>query len=354
MAPAILRSRLDTETVPEAARFAMFQRALGETHDIHRRAGDTRPFRAQLDAALLGDMVVTSGWQMASRIVRTAERAAADGLDHLTFMLVREGAVSGDAGTPIAFGPGRIAILDLTRPIDLHTSDNRNIGVRLSRGMLNGALRSDPDLHGGILEGAAARMISDHFRLLADYAATMPDEDVALVGRATAAIVATCLTDVRRPQPVPQPVPSPSPAAAPDRGAVRARVMHHVEANLTSPALGPEMLQRELHLSRSNLYRALQPDGGIAAYIRARRLEAVHALLCDPGERRGISELAFSFGFASAAHFSTVFRRRFGRPPQEIRLAPGHRRASRHLAGSRGVRDAYRLWLKGLRASAQP
>jgi len=51
---------------------------------------------------------------------------------------------------------------------------------------------------------------------------------------------------------------------------------------------------------------------------------AVRADLCDPALRhRTISDLAFSWGFVDASHFSRAFKARFGCTAREVRQAGG-------------------------------
>ena len=42
---------------------------------------------------------------------------------------------------------------------------------------------------------------------------------------------------------------------------------------LSMPVAGSELVQQALGLSRARLYRAFAPLGGVASYIRARRLK---------------------------------------------------------------------------------
>ncbi|MGT2493518.1 hypothetical protein ACU4GD_31100 [Cupriavidus basilensis] len=46
----------------------------------------------------------------------------------------------------------------------------------------------------------------------------------------------------------------------------------HVEANLHDPDLSPDSVLASLHLSRASVYRLFEHEGGLAAYIRSRRL----------------------------------------------------------------------------------
>lgn len=93
-----------------------------------------------------------------------------------------------------------------------------------------------------------------------------------------------------------------------------------VEARLLDPDLGAESLMAALGLSRSSLYRAFRPVGGVNAYIRQRRLESARDMLATRADTRlTIAEVAHAHGFASDSHFSRAFRKAFGYPPGALR-----------------------------------
>ncbi len=66
------------------------------------------------------------------------------------------------------------------------------------------------------------------------------------------------------------------------RLAARRRAETLLEVHLHDPGFGPLELARLLGLSRSALYRLFEPDGGVAAFIRDRRLRRLCAALADP------------------------------------------------------------------------
>lgn len=61
-------------------------------------------------------VLAAAGRQMGARIVRTAERIRADRLDYVTFMLVRQGTVSGVAEGPMAWGAGEAGAIPVACP----------------------------------------------------------------------------------------------------------------------------------------------------------------------------------------------------------------------------------------------
>ena len=74
-------------------------------------------------------------------------------------------------------------------------------------------------------------------------------------------------------------------------------------------------------MSRSQLYRLLEGEGGVIRYIQRHRLRAIHAALSDPANEKPIAAIAESCGFYEASTFSRIFRREFGATPSDVRAA---------------------------------
>jgi AraC-like DNA-binding protein len=91
------------------------------------------------------------------------------------------------------------------------------------------------------------------------------------------------------------------------------------------------------------MYRAFAPEGGVAGFIRQRRLARIHALI-SAGEGGAIARLAEEFGFASAAQLARAFRARFGVSISELRARA--RSAEPSLAPDEITR--YQAWLAPL------
>ena len=107
----------------------------------------------------------------------------------------------------------------------------------------------------------------------------------------------------------------------------RLQIRRHIQANLADPRLSAASIADALHVSRSTLYAALGPDAdGVAGEIRRLRLDRAHALLLDPSQTHSIAEIAASVGLPNAAHFSRIFRARYGHSPSDLRASgsPGN------------------------------
>jgi AraC-like DNA-binding protein len=74
-------------------------------------------------------------------------------------------------------------------------------------------------------------------------------------------------------------------------------------------------------MSRSNLYRLLEQDGGIARYISASASAASPGRPLDPATTQSISAIAEDLCFSNLSSFSRTFKREFGYSPSEARYA---------------------------------
>src|SRR5690606_4332330 len=91
-----------------------------------------------------------------------------------------------------------------------------------------------------------------------------------------------------------------------------------IEASLSDDRLTPDRLAQRLGVSRAKLYRMFEPIGGIAQYIRDRRLRRAMLELRDVEFRRyPIYEIALRAGFSSETTFGRAFRQRYGITPRE-------------------------------------
>lgn len=100
-----------------------------------------------------------------------------------------------------------------------------------------------------------------------------------------------------------------------------ARARLFIEQNLSDPELGPHTIARALNVSARYLRMIFAREGEcISSYVLRRRLEETARQLADPRWRgRSICEIAFTWGFNSAPHFSRSFREQYGMPPREYR-----------------------------------
>jgi AraC-like DNA-binding protein len=102
---------------------------------------------------------------------------------------------------------------------------------------------------------------------------------------------------------------------------LREHIIAYVHAHLDDPQLSRGSVAATHHMSLRTLDRlfAGQP-WSVGEYIRLQRLEAVRRDLQDPRlAHRNVAALAAHWCFVDAAHFSRLFRQRFGYPPSHAR-----------------------------------
>ena len=106
-----------------------------------------------------------------------------------------------------------------------------------------------------------------------------------------------------------------------------------VECRLDSPELSVQFICARSGWSRATVYRLFESEGGLARYIRTRRLlRALRELVSVQQARQRIIDLAVAHQFSSEATFNRAFRRAFGIPPGKARDLAASSRSDRPLA----------------------
>jgi len=101
----------------------------------------------------------------------------------------------------------------------------------------------------------------------------------------------------------------------------REKVRQFIDMNLRDPALDATQLCRQVGMSRTQLYRLFHDDGGVARYIRHRRLLRGYADLSDTSNNASINTIADALCFEDASSFSRAFKQEFGLNPRDVRAA---------------------------------
>ena len=122
------------------------------------------------------------------------------------------------------------------------------------------------------------------------------------------------------------------------QAALLQRICQTIERRLDDPVLTPARVAEAEGISERYLQKLFEASGDhFSHYLRERRLQRAGADLGNPAlTQQAISEIAFRYGFNDAAHFSRVFRERFGTSPRAFRQQEAER-ATAQIA-SRGQR----------------
>ena len=103
---------------------------------------------------------------------------------------------------------------------------------------------------------------------------------------------------------------------------LRERVKAHVARNLRDHKLTIEQIAGVLGCTKRNLHKVFRDDAHtLSAYIWDLRLQRCAADFSDPSRaHESITQIAFAWGFNNAAHFSRLFRRRYGVSASQFRV----------------------------------
>lgn len=298
----------DSDRIAEPYRLEASREFLASTYRLSPAPEAlARSFKASATAWSLGDVRLVAGHLSGGQLARTAPTARSDGQDQFSVFLTRGGRWRGTTGdlTHDA-GPGQLTLLDRSKTLAGEVAGLHSIVLAFPYDKLDPAMR---DQHGRTLGGHAGALLADHLVSLVRHVGGLAPAGQQHMGEVITGLVRACLAGDHTEAEV---------IALAD--VIRGRALRYIDANLTDPHLSPETICRALHISRSGLYRAFQMTGGVRTAIQNRRLEAVCTLLRHPREQRTIAELAETFCFASASHFTRAFRQRFGCKPRDFRF----------------------------------
>lgn len=101
----------------------------------------------------------------------------------------------------------------------------------------------------------------------------------------------------------------------------RNSIIRYIEDNLRDPGLTATSIAEGLGLSPRYVRNIFAMNGEkVLAYVLRRRLEECARQMHDPAwNGHTLTEIAYSWGFNSAAHFTRTFRQHFGMSPREYR-----------------------------------
>ncbi len=335
----------DLNEMPENERMPLWRDVFRPLFDVEP-ISDGGPFGGQLSVARLGRALVVRCTGERQRFVRSIGHAAATGLDHIVVQAFLQGGAEAQcAGRAVRIDAGDIALLDLGHPTVIETEAFRSVMLLLPRDLIAGTL-GQGTLHGMVLPArlTMTRLFESHLSTLATVATTMDrlEADAALKSSVlmlerTSALVSDNFPDSLQMM----------------RTTCRLSILDYIDANLSDHRLTPTRLADAFRMSRATLYRLFGKDGGVAALIQNRRLDRCYMEITRPsrGGRVSISEVAYTHGFTSDAHFSRAFRRRFGLSPREARARSRETTAAPVSLPARRDAETLAHWLTSLRRS---
>jgi AraC-like DNA-binding protein len=329
---------LDAREQADAAE--RYRQACAQLFDVTLLDADEAFFN-RMEGYNLGGVVLARCAGVPQRFDRRYTHIIADPADSVMAVLeLRSGGWSGIYdGRPADGGMGSIRLVDMSRPFDMTTAAFETLNLVIPRAALDEQV-GQRDFHGRVVseDTASGRMLGAHMRAVWDSTGTIDTTEAALAAKAaailfSAAILAHGDAAVAEARPVEK--------------MLLASARDFVIARLADPELSPETVRQHLGVSRSLLYKVFEPAGGVSAFIQSRRLDqAFDEIIRDQSERKTLAEIGYGLGFRSNAHFSRVFRARFGVTPGRLRRLGASARQE-GLSALERPDDAF-VWLSSL------
>jgi AraC-like DNA-binding protein len=270
-------------------------------------------FSAEVETIVAAGVPIIFSEMSGFFFARGTARLRSDGLDHYGLLISRDIRFRGEgAGRGFAGGPGQLLVGDFARPIEQSSTDGAAISLALPRELADAAIPMMSVMHGRVVDASRVGLLADFLLSVRARVPQIAPSDEPVIGGMLLDLIKMALGYEEVPRR----------ASAPISGETRMWVVRRlIDAELDASDLGPEYLSRALGMSRSTLYRIFEPLGGVAAFIKQRRLERAATLLIRPGPPARMHEIARACGFREQASFSRAFRQRHGLTPTEFRHA---------------------------------
>ena len=312
---------LDTSSCLPERRLALWQDIVCDTFVGLDCKSDMRgEFWGSVSQSRMGAVSLTQVDSTAQRVFRTPSRISRASEDFVLIALSTSG-VNGvyQDGREAIVSAGQFVIYDTTRPYELRFDDSFSQTIfQMPRKLLQQRVGAFESL-------TATTFAGDHplERLTFDFALNV-SKTIELVDPAAASrlldqvldLLAMTFADRLHARLQDQSM---------HRSALLYRLKNHILTHLAEPELSLPRASAAIGISpryASDLMAAEQTS--FRNYVQRQRLERCKRDLADPAcQARHIGEIAFAWGFNDLAHFSRIFKQRFGVSPREWREQVG-------------------------------
>ena len=208
-------------------------------------------------------------------------------------------------------GPGDILLWDSTEPVRFRIhSPIHKVTVFVPQSRMHDVLPQARQLVGKNLDwrrGLGA-VTASHIAALVSQAPYIEEHQTRPTAETTLDLIATSLGSQY------------AEAGETARAEMIITIKKYIESHLDDPDLEPQTLAVQFGISLRYLHMLFARFGTtVSRCIMDRRLERCRRELLVAGPHKNITDVAFAWGFNDAAHFSRVFKKRYGVPPREYR-----------------------------------
>lgn len=215
-------------------------------------------------------------------------------------------------GNAISVGSGDLVIWTSDRPTEFTVMERlHKVSLVLPWSDVQDRLPRGTRFSGTVIDSRSGigAVLFSHVDSLARHLEVLGDDDHAAVRRATLELLSAAMSHR---------------IETPQRGLSMRylkQLQDYILAHLHDDALTPTSIGAANHMSARYVHMLFaQIDVSVSSWIRLQRLERCREDLADVHYRdTSVAEVAYSWGFTDATHFSRVFKQQYGVAPREFR-----------------------------------
>lgn len=303
-----------TENIARAKRYAAWRDAICDFY-VHVDVNATQPddYRGFIREGHFGDVVMTDILISEQRICRNNQHISRLDKDCYYFQLIHHGSVNVvQQGTTLTSNAARGAIFSATEPYELEcVGEVRSFYLEIPRDAFAQRFPQEKIPVSATINSTKGmgRIATEFCTMLATEGERLDEEERENLGGQLMDVLAFSLLSGDGDMPASE--------GSVQQARLRS-IQQWIESHIQNPTLSLEKIAgangislRYLHL----LFR--QCDMSASEWIWSRRLQRCYDDIAK-GDGRSITSIAFDYGFNSSAHFSTLFRRKYGMSPRHV------------------------------------
>jgi len=307
----IMLKQFSTEKLDTADQFDYWAQLVRNFTDIDPLERRTGGFQAHAKAGEFGNFSLVS-WNLDPLVYHHTDRHIAhSGADHWILSFVRQGQILGaQKDDVVQETAGDLTVKTLAAPFSGRLMTNDFISVYLHRDDFADIAPALDALANQPIRGSLSSLLKDCIAAIAGNANGWSEQQANGVVKAFSLLLRATVdpTTDRLAE-----------AQAPIHAGKFNKIRAFIEQNLNFPNLTADYICGVLGVSRRYLYYLFETHGGVAKYIKSRRLDACYRALANGTDQRLVSSVAYAYGFTNTALFSRQFKAQFGISPRDAR-----------------------------------
>jgi len=312
-----MHSYYSTQTVPEADRLQFWNELVRKTYvNLEVKPRSREPFFGSIEVEPLGYTelsIVDSCQQLVRR--KFLNTSSNENDLYMLILQARSCGVLKQDHREVRLTPGHWALIDSTRPYEIFGSGHfRHLVMSIPKSYLSKWQRNAKNITAIDLLSTLPLgiVVSEHLKLLFKNLNEVYAEERLLIGESVLNLVSGALMNA---------LTNNNDQVYLSEGNRVEVIKSYIHRHIWDPELSVNSIALALNVSKRYIHKLFEGQGiGVSEYVRNIRLENCHRELQNAAaDHRSITDIALKWGFNSLSHFSTLFKKRFGRGPRDVR-----------------------------------